>query len=462
MTQMGAFTFDLDARELWKGGRRVHLPAQSAHLLALLVSRAPQIVSREDIRRELWGEDLHVEFDSAVNACISQIRSALGDSARAPRFIETVPRRGYRCLVQRAFDERSTDVRQAFDERSTDVRQAFDERSVAVRQTFHERSERNVERPSERDVEPPSERIVERSLLSRAVIASFAAVVSLMVWSAMPSARVPTSESLVALQKYERGVSGLVDAAPVELLARVRHFETAIDSDPDFAAAYAGLAEAKLLLGAYRVESPQIVYAAAKAAAQKALALDDSLAEAHAALGAAVLHFEWDWTTARAHLRRAVALDPRSTRVQLWWSRYLTAAREHPSAIAAAKRAVALAPGSPSALTQLGIASYYAGRLDDARVMCADALAIMREFVPARVCVEAADARAGRSPNLLLAPAIELVRNGDRERAIDWLQRAANRRSDSILLAGIEPALQTLHGDPRFTAVLRRLGTPAR
>ncbi len=440
MIQMGAFTFDAAARELWKGGRRVHLPAQSAHLLALLVSRAPEIVSREDIRRELWGDDLHVEFDSAVNACISQIRSALGDSARAPRFIETVPRRGYRCLI----------------------RQAFDERSVVVRQAFDERSERHVERPSERIVERPSERIVERSLLNRAVIASFAAVVSLMVWSAIPSARGPASASLVALQKYERGVSGLVDAAPVELLARVRHFETAIDSDPDFAAAYAGLAEAKLLLGAYRVESPQIVYAAAKAAAQRALALDDSLAEAHAAFGAAVLHFEWDWSTARAHLRRAVALDPRSTRVQLWWSRYLTAAREHNAAIAAAKRAVALAPGSPSALTQLGIASYYAGRPDDARLTCADALAIMREFVPARVCVEAADARAGRSPNLLLAPAIELVRNGDRERAIDWLQRAANRRSDSILLAGIEPALQALHSDPRFTAVLRRIGTPAR
>jgi DNA-binding winged helix-turn-helix (wHTH) protein len=424
MIQLGAFTFDTQSRELSKAGRRIHLPAQPAQLLALLVRQAPEIVSREDIRRELWGDDLHVEFDAAVHACISQIRSALGDNARAPRFIETVPRRGYRCLITRS-EARSTVAPQTFDERSAVVPRAFDARSAAV-------------------------------------LAVLTSVVALLVWTAIPSARGPASASLAALQKYERGISGLADASPVELLARVRHFEAAIESDPAFGAAYAGLAEAKLLLGAYRVEAPQIVYAAAKAAAQKALTLDDSLADGHAALGAAALNFEWDWNAARQSLRRAVALDPRSARAQLWWSRYLTAAGEHDAAINAARRAVALAPGSPSALTQLGIALYYAGRVPDARSACVDAQAVMREFVPARVCVEAVNAGDQRSPNLLLAPAIELVRNGDRERAIDWLQRAANRRSDSILLAGIEPALQPLRNDPRFTAVLRRIGTPVR
>jgi DNA-binding winged helix-turn-helix (wHTH) protein/tetratricopeptide (TPR) repeat protein len=415
--QLGGFTLDIDSQQLSRAGRQVHLPAQSAKLLTLLVSRAPEIVSREEIRRELWGDDLHVEFDSAVNACISQIRSALHDSARAPRFIETVPRRGYRCLV-----------------------------------------ERSVERPLEPVVERPNERF--RALTG--VAAALLVAIGGLLWTIASPAQARTSTSLQALQKYERGVSGLADAGPMELLARVRHFETAIESDPDFAAAYAGLADAKLLLGAYRVEPAQIAYAAAKAAAQKALAQDDSLAEAHAAFGTAVLHFEWDWMTARQHLRRAIALDPKSSRAQLSWSRYLTAAGEHAAAIAAAKHAVALAPGSPSALTQLGIANYYAGRADDARSHCGDALAVMREFTPARACVEASDVRADRSPNLLLAPAIEFVRNGDRERAIDWLQRAANRRSDSILLAGIEPALQPLRSDPRFTAVLRRIGTPGR
>lgn len=423
VVQLGSFALDLKSHELLRAGRLVHLPGQSAKLLVLLVSRAPEIVSREEIRRELWGDDLHVEFDSAVNACISQIRSALNDSARAPRFIETVPRRGYRCLIESRLSG-----------------------SQVGRLSGRQGIQRFRAKP--------------QTVGSAFAAAALSAIVAVLVWTAIPSARVPTSTSLVALQKYERGVSGLADAGPIELLTRVRHFETAIESDPDFAAAYAGLADAKLMLGAYRVEQPQIVYAAAKVAAQKALLLDDSLAEAHAAFGAAVLHFEWDWTLARAHLRRAIALDPRSSRAHLWWSRYLTAAGEHEAAISAARRAVVLAPGSPSALTQLGIANYYAGRTGEARSMCADAAAVMREFVPAQVCVQAAEARAERSPNLLLAHAIELVRTGDREQAIDWLQRAANRRSDSVLLAGIEPALAPLRNDPRFTAVLRRIGAP--
>jgi len=263
------------------------------------------------------------------------------------------------------------------------------------------------------------------------------------------------------MQKYERGISGLADAGPRELLARVRYFETAIHADPDFAAAYAGLAGAKLLIGAYRVEPAPIAYAAAKAAAQKALSIDPGLADAHAMLGAAVLHFEWDWRLAELHLRRAVALDPRSAAAQLWWSRFLTAAGRHDAAIAAARRTVALAPGSPSALTQLGIAQFYARRMDAARAACAEAGALMREFVPAQACIDAAAATEITSPNLLLVPAVELVRAVDRERAIDWLQRAANRRSDSLLSAGVEPAFAPLRSDPRFAGVLKRVGAPA-
>jgi hypothetical protein len=69
-------------------------------------------------------------------------------------------------------------------------------------------------------------------------------------------------------------------------------------------------------------------------------------------------------------------------------------------------------------------------------------------------------ARQIATPNLLLAPAIALVRNGDREGAIDWLQRAANRHSDSLILAGVEPGFDSLRQDPRFAAVLRRVGNP--
>jgi DNA-binding winged helix-turn-helix (wHTH) protein/Flp pilus assembly protein TadD len=415
--RLGSFALDLNSHELSRAGRPIHLPAQSARLLALLAGRAPEIVSRDEIRAALWGAT-HVEFDAAVHACISQIRSALGDNARAPRFIETIPRVGYRCLIDGRSDVRS------------DV--PSDTRSEARSDT--------------------------RSV-PWALAAMLIAMIGALVWSAGAASRGTGSASLAATQKYERGISGLADASPAELLARVGYFESAIAADANFAEAYAGLADARLMLGAYRVEPPQIAYAAAKAAAQKALTLDPGLADAHAAFGAAVLHFEWDWTLARQHLRQAIALDPRSARAHLWWSRYLTAAGEHRPAILAARRAAALSPGSPSALTQVGIAQYYAGRAAEAKTACAEAAAMMREFVPAHACVEAATAASG-TPNLLLVPAINLVRSGDRERAIAWLQRAANRRSDSLLLAGVEPGFDPLRGDPRFGAVLRRVGSP--
>jgi DNA-binding winged helix-turn-helix (wHTH) protein/tetratricopeptide (TPR) repeat protein len=421
--RLGTFDLDLTSGELTRSGRRIHLPAQTSRLLVLLARRGPEVVSREEIRLALWGEETHVEFDAAVNACISQIRSTLGDSARSPRFIQTVPRHGYRCLV-----EPGTGSREPFDSRSRDV----------VAQTLAQ------------------DRPMTRALASVTFV--LAGAIGFLVWSVAPSARATSAPSLEAAQKYERGISGLADASPPELLQRVRYFETAITADPDFAEAVAGLAQAKLMIGAYRVESPQIAYAAAKVAAQKALTLDPSLADAHAAYGAAVLNFEWDWRRAEEHLRRAVSLDPRSARTQLWWSRYLTGAGRHDQAVAAARRAVALAPGSPSALTQLGIANYYAGRLPAARSACGEAASVMREFEPAQACTRAID--GGASPNLLLLPAIDLVRRGDREQAIDWLQRAANRRSDSLIFAGVEPALDPLRSDPRFDGVLKRVGRP--
>jgi DNA-binding winged helix-turn-helix (wHTH) protein len=418
MLHLGSFELDPHSGELTRAGKRIHLPNQSARLLVLLATRAPAIVRREEIRRALWGDALHVEFDAAVNACISQIRSALGDSARSPRFIETIPRHGYRCLVARP----------------------------AIP---------DLESPAGSRLPVPGSR-----LMPLAMMLPFAIAIAALVSIAGPRSPHPGSPTLAAMQKYERGISGLSDAGPEELIRRVQYFETAIAADPEFAAAYAGLAGAKLLMGAYRVEPGQIAYAAAKAAAQKALSIDPDLADAHAMFGAAVLNFEWDWRLAEEHLRRAVAIDRRLAPAQLWWSRYLTAAGRHDAAIDAAHKAVALAPGSPSALTQLGIANFYARRIEAARAACAEAGALMREFLPAHACVDAAAAIDTRSPNLLLVPAIELVRAGDRERAIDWLQRAANRRSDSLIFAGVEPAFEPLRGDPRFTDVLKRVGAP--
>jgi DNA-binding winged helix-turn-helix (wHTH) protein len=91
----------MDARsgELRRDGATVHLPPQPFKVLWLLASRAGEVVTREEIRQELWGNDTFVDFDGGLNFCINQIRKALRDSAESPRFVHTLPRRGYRFIA---------------------------------------------------------------------------------------------------------------------------------------------------------------------------------------------------------------------------------------------------------------------------------------------------------------------------------------------------------------------------
>ena len=97
--RFGIFEFDPVARELWREGVLVRLQAQPAQALALLIAHAGTVVARETLRRELWGEETFVDFDRGLNFCIAQIRSALGDSAESPRFVRTLPKRGYQFIA---------------------------------------------------------------------------------------------------------------------------------------------------------------------------------------------------------------------------------------------------------------------------------------------------------------------------------------------------------------------------
>jgi TolB-like protein len=98
--RFGAFELFLDTREIRKHGRPVKLPPQPFRILVLLASSPGQLVTRETIRRELWGTDTFVDFESGLNFCIRKIRNVLGDKAKKPRFIETLPRRGYRFIFE--------------------------------------------------------------------------------------------------------------------------------------------------------------------------------------------------------------------------------------------------------------------------------------------------------------------------------------------------------------------------
>ena len=94
-----AFELDMTSGELRRNGDRIKLPPQPFRVLALLVSRSGEVLTRAEIRERVWRDDTFVDFEQGLNFCIRQIREALGDTADAPRFIETLPRRGYRFLL---------------------------------------------------------------------------------------------------------------------------------------------------------------------------------------------------------------------------------------------------------------------------------------------------------------------------------------------------------------------------
>src|SRR5207237_3142185 len=97
--RFGIFDLDVQARSLHKAGIRIKLQAQPFDLLVSLISKRGEVVTREELQRSLWPSDTFVDFEHSVNTAIMRLRDALGDSAESPRFIETVPRYGYRFIA---------------------------------------------------------------------------------------------------------------------------------------------------------------------------------------------------------------------------------------------------------------------------------------------------------------------------------------------------------------------------
>lgn len=99
IARFGVFEVDLGVGELRKGGRKLRLQEQPLQVLAMLLERAGDVVTREELRNRLWASDTFVDFDHSLNTAVNKLREALGDSAANPRFVETLARRGYRFIA---------------------------------------------------------------------------------------------------------------------------------------------------------------------------------------------------------------------------------------------------------------------------------------------------------------------------------------------------------------------------
>jgi len=287
----------------------------------------------------------------------------------------------------------------------------------------------------------------------------------------------------------------------------IDYFRQAVDIDPTYAPAWAGLADAYNRAAIRAYEPSKHAYPIAKAAASRALLLDDTLTEAHVLSGVIKFRFDWDWAGAERELIRAVALNPSSSRAHLGYSTFLLAVGRVDEAVAEAERALDLDPLTAQRYMDTGWKLFYAGRYDEAIVrtsrmlelmpdsaighvvlalsyamkgmddqaaaMCDKALALPADNDALREC-GFVYARTGREQKardllrrLLLDPqvspfqlAVVYDALGSRDDALRWLDRAAEMRSPQMCFLGVTPFSQRLREEPRFQDLLQRMNFP--
>jgi TolB-like protein/Flp pilus assembly protein TadD len=308
---------------------------------------------------------------------------------------------------------------------------------------------------------------------------------------------------------YVRGRYYWNKRGPADLQRAVEEFRRAIDVDPTFGAAYAGLADAYAQIGYLNLVPPGDAFPKAKAAANQAIKLAPELAEPHASLGFVHMYFDWDFAASEREFKRAIALDPNSVTAHHFYSVLLTAMlraeearheierarlldplssliaadagfemyydRRYDAAEAALKEAIASNPKGPVARFWLArtyqaqrrydaaLAEYHAvgdgmgatamaglGHLYGQMGRKADALQILQRF----------DAMKAKGFVSAYGSALVSVGLGDRQQTLAWLQRAYDERSNWMVWLLKDPRWDRMRGDPAFEAIVERVGFP--
>jgi eukaryotic-like serine/threonine-protein kinase len=287
------------------------------------------------------------------------------------------------------------------------------------------------------------------------------------------------------------------------------YFNAAVEKDPSYAVAYVGLADSYSLLSDYGGLPPKEAYPQAKRAAMQALALDERLAEAHAALGSIKAAYDWDWTGAESEYRRAIELNPNYETAHQWYAEYLSGMGRHQEAITEIRRAREINPlsliinavevsvlciareydqGISQSQKALEMDPHFAEvygylkRCYDQKGMYKEAIAAhqMQRKLAGHDAEETAalrEAAAATSPRVYWQKRLEqeleeskrelsagfemaeiFAQLGKKDQAFAWLERAYKERSFMMLYLKVAPNLDPLRSDPRFADLLRRVG----
>jgi TolB-like protein/DNA-binding winged helix-turn-helix (wHTH) protein/Tfp pilus assembly protein PilF len=640
------YEVDLRTSELWKQGRKVKLQEQPCRILAILLEQRGQVVTREELRKRLWSDDTFVDFDHSLNTAIMRLREALNDSSDNPRFIETLPRHGYRFIAP------LEEITASEHEKKEDAGSgSTPELSVAVPQS----GPTNIFLAGNLESESKSRRIRTRRAIVLGSLFGILAIVILGIWlrffrtasevnlsrnqiksmvvlpfenlsgdkdqqyftdgmtdeliahlAKIRSLRVISRTSSMEYKGTHKTLSEIardlnVDAVvegtilrsgdrvritaelvqvatdrqlwaetyesqlgdvlalqsqvasaivneirinltPEEqqrlastrsvsaesyeaylkgryywnkrsqegLTKAIEYFQLATEKDPHYALAFAGLADCYSIIGSAIVGTvpSQDVAPKAKAAALKALELDDTLAEAQTSLATVRFNYDWDWLGASQGFQRSIELNPSYATAYQRYSLYLMAMGRTKESLAQMTRARELDPLSISMNFSLGWRLYMARKYDQAieqlqntlemdpnfalpRMVLGQAYEQKHAYPQALAELQKAVSISHDSPQMLgalghaygasgnrseaekvlaqlmeqskrqyVSPfyvAIVYVGLPENDKALDWLEKAYQDRSNAIVFGKVDPQLDPLRSTPRFQALLHRL-----
>src|SRR5580692_6351131 len=409
--RFGTFEVDLEGRRLLKRGMPISLREQSFQVLAALMERPGEIVSRGELRRRLWSSDTFVDFEVALNSAVSRLRDALGDSAEAPSFIETIPKRGYRFVVPIAkrpavavmpFVDQTADAKdEYFSDGLTDelirVLSRIDglrvtARSVVFRfkgQPWDARQvgrELGVEAVLEGSVWRSGDRIritvnlvgvkdgfnlwaqrFDSNLgdlfgIQDEVCSSVAEALHVRLAVQIPEKR---PSNIKAYVQYLKGAHLLKKRRPDDVRRAFEYFQEAIRLEPGYAEPYYGAAMFYNVSAAYGALPPRTALPEAEDLLSKGLALDENSPSLLSTLGMLRV-FQWRWAEADQAYKRAISLEPTNAFPHMTYPILCSFLGRHEEALLHAGNAVELDPLDLMTNFRLLQANYYSRRYDEA------------------------------------------------------------------------------------------------
>ena len=606
--RFGVFTLDTRSGELHKHGIPIKLQDRPAQALLALIERQGQLVTRQELRQRLWAEDTFVDFEHSISSAINKARTALNDSAKHPRYVETVGRQGYRFIypvtpVYEAATEVATPkaglpaatqrkwirfwaaamvmavaigwfaYRQLHENAHASVR------SIAVLPLKNLSSDPEQEFLAEgltdelitrlaslpglkvisrtssmqyKDSKKPLpqiakelnvDAIVEGSVLrsggrvritaefihakddhhiwaqsyerdQRDIFAVQSEVTSAIAESIQLKIAPATQQRLAtarsidpqAHEDYLRGKHYWSKRSPEDFNRAIDYYQRAIARQPDYAAAYAGLANTYALMGGYSLVAQGPFIEKARAAANQALSLDPRSPDAHVALAVIAQNYDWDWSRAENEYRRAIELDPNNATAHHWYGEFLSYrgrfheafeeigraeqldplsliikadkgatfmfARQYPQAIEQFKAVLAQEPLYGRAHI-IQYAYVLNGQFDEALrdaeelrrandSRAAEAgegyvLARKGDTAAARAILKDLQAKGDPGDDPIALLMVQLALN-DKDAAFASLERAYELHSTAIATLKVHPVFDPLRKDPRFTDLLKRVG----